>query len=171
MKYVNEVLAITQWWSVFLIRTLSHRLQPKMVTVWIVCVENATLVELLDIAKEIFSTVKLPEGSVLMFGSISHMGRSGTSIYASEWVSVIAQANSLWRGSQIGPLIPLIISECPGSVKRSLWTLKLAWDHMWRWHEGNARVLGERGWGHGECLHGLGGPHGHVQTRTPYEST
>jgi hypothetical protein len=47
-------------------------------------VENSSLVELLEIAKEILSNIKLPEGSVLLFGSASHLGRCGTSLYASE---------------------------------------------------------------------------------------
>jgi hypothetical protein len=53
--------------------------------VYIVRVENPTLSELLDIAKEIFANVRIPEGSVFLFGCVSHLSRSGTTVYARDW--------------------------------------------------------------------------------------
>jgi hypothetical protein len=50
----------------------------------VVCVENSSLVELLEIAKEILINIKLPEGSMMLFGSASYLGRCGTSLYASD---------------------------------------------------------------------------------------
>jgi hypothetical protein len=83
-------------------------------------VENATLLDLFEIAKEIFSNVSLPEGSIFMFGSASYLGRSGTSLYARGWTEVVALASETWRGIRICPLIPLILSECPGTIVREL---------------------------------------------------
>jgi hypothetical protein len=88
--------------------------------VGIVRVENAYLKELLEIAREILSNSKIPEGSVLLFGSVSHLGRSGTTIYARDWTSVVALAFGIWRGVHIGPLVPLLISECSGSIIRDI---------------------------------------------------
>jgi hypothetical protein len=56
----------------------------------IVRMENATLLELLGVAKEIFGDVVFPEGSILMFGTVSYLGRCGTSIYARDWTEVVA---------------------------------------------------------------------------------
>ncbi len=86
----------------------------------IVRIENANLKELLEIVREMLSNSKIPEGSVLLFGSVSHLGRSGTTIYARDWASVVALASGIWRGVHIGPLIPLIISECSGSIIREI---------------------------------------------------
>jgi hypothetical protein len=72
----------------------------------------------LEIAKEIFCKVKFPEDSLFMFAFASSLGRCGTSIYAREWTSVIAQTSALWYGMHICLLVPLIISKCSGSRTR-----------------------------------------------------
>jgi hypothetical protein len=86
----------------------------------IVRLENSSLSELFDVAREIFSQVQLPEGSVFLFGSASDLGKSGTSLYARSWTEVLARSSSQWRGVRICPLIPLIMSECSGSIVREL---------------------------------------------------
>jgi hypothetical protein len=48
----------------------------------IVRVENPSLDELLEIAIEILEHITVPDGSVLGFGSASHLSRVGTSLYA-----------------------------------------------------------------------------------------
>jgi hypothetical protein len=55
-----------------------------------------------------------------MFGSASDLGRTGTSLYARGWMEVVARSSDQWRGVRICPLIPLILSECPGSIVREL---------------------------------------------------
>jgi hypothetical protein len=64
--------------------------------------------------------VQLPDGSVFLFGSASDLGKTGTSLYARGWTEVVARSSSQWRGVRICPLIPLILSECPGSIVREL---------------------------------------------------
>ncbi len=86
----------------------------------VVRVENSSLLDLYEIAAEMFSGVNFPEGSVFLFGSVSHLGRSGTSIYAKDWTELVALCTIKWRGVRICPLIPLIISECPGTIVREL---------------------------------------------------
>jgi hypothetical protein len=80
--------------------------------------ENSSLIELLDFAKEILINIRLPEGSVLLFGSVSYLGRCGASLYAGEWTSLVAGASACWKGVHICPLIPVIVSPCSGSVTR-----------------------------------------------------
>jgi hypothetical protein len=91
----------------------------------VVRIENATLFELFETAKEILGNVTLPEGSVFMFGSVSHLSRMGTSLYAKDWTDITALTVETWHGSKICPLIPLIRSECVGSVIRELNDLSL----------------------------------------------
>jgi hypothetical protein len=86
----------------------------------IVRVENPTLMELFELAKETFASTRFPEGSVMLFGSASYLGSCGTTIYAREWTAVAALASAHWCGVHICPLIPLILSPCPGSVTREL---------------------------------------------------
>jgi hypothetical protein len=89
--------------------------------VFVVCrLEDASLTELLDLSLELFENVKLPEGSVISFGSASFLSRVGTSIYARDWVQVVARAETTWRGICIFPLIPLILSPCPGTLAREI---------------------------------------------------
>jgi hypothetical protein len=71
-------------------------------------------------ALEMFGNMNLPEGSVFLFGSVSYLGRTGMSIYARDWSEVVALCTSKWRGVRICPLIPLVTSECPGTIVREL---------------------------------------------------
>jgi hypothetical protein len=86
----------------------------------IVQIENCSLLELYEIAHEMFGNMNLPEGSVFLFGSASYLGRTGTSIYARDWSEVVALCTGKWRGVRICPLIPLVITECPGTIVREL---------------------------------------------------
>jgi hypothetical protein len=102
--------------------------------------ENATLLDLFEISKELFSNVSLPEGSIFMFGSASYLGRSGTSLYARGWTEVVALASDTWRGIRICLLIPLILSECPGNIVRELSELATWLDRV---YEANPQGLRE----------------------------
>jgi hypothetical protein len=104
----------------------------------IVRLENATLSELVEFAKEVLCTVRIPDGSVLLFGSGSQLGRCGTTIYASEWMSVVAQVTSTWRGIHVCPLIPLIVSACPGMFTREIVEFTVWLDHV---YEGDTKGL------------------------------
>jgi hypothetical protein len=86
----------------------------------VVRIENSSLLELYEMASEMFGSMTFPEGSVFLFGSASHLSRSGTSIYAKDWTEVVALCTGKWRGVRICPLIPLITSECPGIIVREL---------------------------------------------------
>ncbi len=88
--------------------------------VQIVRLENASLTELLDLTVEMLGDVTFAEGSILLLGFVSHLGRYGTLVYARDWTEVVALASRTWRGVRICPLIPLILAECPGSVIREL---------------------------------------------------
>jgi hypothetical protein len=97
----------------------------------IVRMENASLMELFEIAREMFASVSLPEGSVLLIGSASYLGRTGTSQYAKSWTEVVALSSSQWRGVRICPLIPFVLSECPGSIVRELAELAMWFDKIY----------------------------------------
>jgi hypothetical protein len=86
----------------------------------VIRVENCSLLELYEVAIEIFGNANLPEGSVFLFGSVSYLGRSGTSIYARDWSEMVARCAGKWRGVRICPLIPLVVTECSGTVVREL---------------------------------------------------
>jgi hypothetical protein len=106
----------------------------------IVCVENSSLSELLEIAREMFGNITMPEGSVFLFGSTSHLSRYGTSIYARDWTTLVAGVSMTWRGVHTCPLIPLILSECPGSVTREISELSVWFGSV---YENNNRGLHE----------------------------
>jgi hypothetical protein len=97
----------------------------------VVRIENASLLELYEIASEMFGGVNFPEGSVFLLGSVSHLGRSGTSIYAKDWTEVVALCTVKWRGVRICPLIPLIITECPGTIVRELCELSNRYNNVY----------------------------------------
>jgi hypothetical protein len=90
----------------------------------VVRIENSSQLELYEMAFEMFGSMNFPEGSVFLFGSVSHLSRSSTSIYAKDWTEVVALCTGKWHGVRICPLIPLITSECPGTIVRELCELK-----------------------------------------------
>jgi hypothetical protein len=79
----------------------------------IVRLENASLLELFDLAKEIFINTKLPEGSVLLFGCASYLGRCGTSVYAREWTTLVAGVSATWGGGARLPTDPAHRNRMP----------------------------------------------------------
>jgi hypothetical protein len=86
----------------------------------IVRVEDGTLPELINMSVELFGDVRFPEGSAFLYGTASYLSRVGTGIYAKEWLTVISNAERIWPGVRICPLIPLILSDSPGTLSREL---------------------------------------------------
>jgi hypothetical protein len=82
--------------------------------------ENSSLSELADLAAEVLEKTLLPSGTVLLFGSGSHLFRSGPSQYATDWIHLRNRCSQKWPGSNICPLIPLVRSDCPGSLARDI---------------------------------------------------
>jgi hypothetical protein len=82
--------------------------------------EDASLSDLFELSREIFENRKVPEGSVFLFGSASHLARVGTGTYAGDWMNVVSRAEKLWRGIRVCPLIPMILSDCPGTLAREI---------------------------------------------------
>jgi hypothetical protein len=99
----------------------------------VVRVENASLYELFETAREIIGNVTLPEGSIFMFESVSYLSRmgTGTSMYAKDWTEITALTLEQWHGSRVCPLIPLILTECAGSVTRELNELSLWFEDVY----------------------------------------
>jgi hypothetical protein len=82
--------------------------------------EDASLSDLFELSREIFENRRVPEGSVFLFGSASHLARVGTGTYACDWMTVVSRAEKLWRGIRVCPLIPMILSDCPGTLAREI---------------------------------------------------
>jgi hypothetical protein len=86
----------------------------------IVRMEDASLSDLCRLSQEIFGNIRFPEGSVLLFGSASYLARVGTGVYAKDWLSLVSNIEKTCPGVRICPLIPLILSDCPGSLAREI---------------------------------------------------
>jgi hypothetical protein len=86
----------------------------------VVRAENPTLNELADLAAEIFEKTHLPAGTVLMFGSGSHLFKVGASQYATDWINLRNRCSQKWPGTNICPLVPIVRSDCPGSMARDI---------------------------------------------------
>jgi hypothetical protein len=86
----------------------------------VVRLEDASLSDLLDLSCELFDNVGVSEGSVFLYGSASCLSRVGTGAYAGDWLFIMSHAERQWRGIRICPLIPMILSECPGTLAREI---------------------------------------------------
>jgi hypothetical protein len=82
--------------------------------------EDASLSDLFELSCEIFENQRVPEGSVFLFGSASYLARVGTGTFAGDWLTTVHHVEKLWRGIRVCPLIPLIMSDCPGTLAREI---------------------------------------------------
>jgi hypothetical protein len=62
----------------------------------------------------------LPEGSVLLVGTVSYLHRVGVGQYCREWTQVIDRVGRRWPNVRVGPLVPVIREDAPGGVSREL---------------------------------------------------
>jgi hypothetical protein len=60
----------------------------------IVRLDNATLSELVELSFEIFEKNPLDAGSVILYGTASHLFRVGVSVYAQEWVELTTRVGA-----------------------------------------------------------------------------
>ena len=101
-------------------------------------IEGGGLRELIDIFGDIFGRSGLPEGSVLLLGSLTHLHRYGVSRYARDWTETVMHVNRSWPSIRLGPLIPLAREDVPGGVARELTELA-SW--FGRMYSGNIQGL------------------------------
>ncbi len=69
---------------------------------------------------EIFERAMLPDGSMVLAGSVSYLHRVGTSYYAREWTQVVSKMGRRLPNVRVCPLPPLITVNCSGGVAREL---------------------------------------------------
>jgi hypothetical protein len=86
----------------------------------IVRYEDAHLTDLASIAIEILDNYSLHPGSVLLFGSASHLFRVGVSCYAVDWINLLLKLEQRFKNTNICPLIPVIRENCPGALARDI---------------------------------------------------
>jgi hypothetical protein len=86
----------------------------------IVRYEDATLADLTSLALEILDKTSLYPGSVLLFGSASHLYRAGASCYAADWVTLTGKIESRFKNINVCPLVPVLREDCPGPLARDI---------------------------------------------------
>jgi hypothetical protein len=106
----------------------------------VVRLEDGKLGDLALLALEILENTALFPGSVLMFGSASHLFTEGVSHYAQSWISLLNRIGSKLKNINICPLFPILRDDCPGPLARDLELLA-----MWlsRVYSGSIRGLSE----------------------------
>ena len=86
----------------------------------IVRLENSSLLELSDIALELFENSPPPPGMVMMYGSLNHLVRVRTSIYASQWLMLVNKVSIRWPGVKICPAPFILAQEIIGTAGKYL---------------------------------------------------
>jgi hypothetical protein len=80
----------------------------------IVRLENASLSDMIDLSFEVLEKFTPPPGSIILYGSASHLYRVGASLYARDWVDSLTRIGARWRNINVCPLVPFIRENCPG---------------------------------------------------------
>jgi len=89
-------------------------------SVAVIRLANGGLHELADLLMEVFDRKNLPDGSVVLVGSVSHLHRVGVGSYSREWTQVVSRLGRRWPNIRVCPLAPLIRESCSGGVAREL---------------------------------------------------
>ncbi len=89
----------------------------------IIQIEDGLLGVIADLALEIFPR-GLPENSIVLLGSGSHLLRVGSSGYSLAWVECNRKLSRLGKSVQICPLPPILSRPNPGSIFRSMVELR-----------------------------------------------
>jgi len=89
-------------------------------SVAVIRLANGGLHELADLLMEVFDRKNLPDGSVVLAGSVSHLHRVGVGSYSREWTQVVNRLGRRWPNIRVCPLAPLIREDCSGGVAREL---------------------------------------------------
>ena len=74
----------------------------------------------MDLFGDIFGRGNLPEGSVVLLGSVSHLHKQGISQFTREWTRMVMSMGRSWPTVRVAPLVPLIREDAPGRVVREL---------------------------------------------------
>ena len=77
-----------------------------------------SLLELADIAFELFEHTQPVVGTVFLFGTLSHLIRLGTSIYASQCTMLVTRVGIKWAGVKVCPLPFKLSHEIIGTSGR-----------------------------------------------------
>jgi len=85
----------------------------------IVRVEDGNPMELADLALEIFPK-GLPDNSIILLGSGTHLLRAGSSGYVRSWLAAAGKVSRLGRSVQVCPLMPIMDEISPGTIYRSI---------------------------------------------------
>jgi len=104
----------------------------------VVRVDGGSLFELVDIFGDIFSRGGLPEGSVMLLGSISHLHKNGVGRYAADWTKIAMKITRSWPTVRLCPLTPIIREDVPGGIARDLAELAVWFSRV---YEGNIQGL------------------------------
>jgi hypothetical protein len=62
----------------------------------------------------------LHPGTVLLFGSASHLFKAGAGCYVADWVQLLMRIETRFKNVNVCPLIPVIVENSAGSIVRDI---------------------------------------------------
>jgi hypothetical protein len=103
-------------------------LSGKSSCVPIIRMEDPTLKELFEITVEILDRHTLPNGTLFLVGSLSHLYEMGSTIYSLDWIRMVRDFNNRWRHVKVGPLPPVLRESTPSTTSKVL-------VEIWTWYK------------------------------------
>jgi len=100
-------------------------LSGKTSCVPVIRLEDPTLKELYEISAEILDRYTLPNGTLFLVGSTSHLCEMGSTIYSLDWIRMCKDFNNRWRHVKVGPLPPILREATPSTTTKvvtEIWT-------------------------------------------------
>jgi hypothetical protein len=97
----------------------------------VIRMDNPNLHELVDLQMELLDGHGIPDGSIVLIGSSSHLHRVGTGAYAREWTQIVSRIGRKWPNLRVGPLVPIFREPVPGGVVREIVELGAWFSNMY----------------------------------------
>jgi len=91
----------------------------------VIRMEDPTLKELFEICVEILDRYSLPNGTLFLVGSLSHLCEMGSTIFSLDWIRMVKDFNHRWKHVKVGPLPPVLreaTSATTTKVLAEIWT-------------------------------------------------
>jgi len=92
----------------------------------VIRIEDPTLKELFEICVEILDRYSLPNGTLFLVGSTSHLLEMGSTIYSLDWIKMCRDFNNRWKHVKVGPLPPVLREISPSATTKVL-------TEIWSW--------------------------------------
>jgi len=105
-------------------QNFSSSITGKTACIPVIRVEDATLHELFEFTLEVLGRTPIPNGTLFLVSTVSHLVKVGATIYCTDWQRIVGRFGDRWPNCRVGPLPPILREDSSGETGRNLVILR-----------------------------------------------